>query len=104
MILDSNKVGIPGKLVMAIVSSFNNRDYVLRYSSVDKGFTKKKLLNPFPGRYHTKSWDPLYSGTSFFPIYTDSNGMVSFNSTLFSIFGPYGKFLKTNKKSQFSIF
>ena len=75
---------------MALISSYNNRDYIMRYSHVEKGYIKKKLLNPFPGKYDDNSWDPLNDGSSFIPTYTDANGYVSFNKTSFSTFGPYG--------------
>lgn len=96
-LIDSNKTGIPGKLVIALICSFNNRAYTLRYSSVDKGYIKKRLINPFPGNYNSNSWDPLNEGTSFIPVYTDSKGYVSFNTTSFSIFGPYGFIINSMK-------
>ena len=91
-VFNSSNSPMAGKLVIAMISNFNGKDYPKRYINVRKGFKAKKLLNPFPAIYSTTASNPLAFEDPLTLILTDSRGYGFFNDSYFSQYGPSGKY------------
>lgn len=91
-VVNSSNSPMTGKLVIAMISNFNGKDYPKRYINVRKGFKAKKLLNPFPGIYSPTASNPLAFEDPLTLILTDSRGYAFFNDSYFSEYGPSGKY------------
>jgi hypothetical protein len=84
---------LENKLVFALISGYGLKKYNNRYRDVKIGYVNKDLIKPIPGRYQFNDLDPLSSDKSFFPVFTDKNGTVTFPDMYFSIYGPAGEII-----------
>lgn len=92
-VFDNQSQPIPNKLVICLIASINDQYFNYRYGFSKRGYYNKDIIKPFPGKYDPNVLNPLTSD-DFQPIFTDSNGTVSFQETYFSIYGIIGIFEK----------
>lgn len=98
-ILDQDNNPLPNKLVFAIKIKEQGKTLPNLYSLKDVGklnilvsmigYITKELMFPIPGNYDPNFLDPLQSH-KFFPIFTNSSGIVTFTNLTFSEKGNAG--------------